>query len=197
MEKENKENKADGNRSTVKVDFDGETKEFTQSEASLLASKGIRYDMICEDFERIKQIAQNRGCDVAGLISSLENEQENQRKEELLKKCSGDTALVEHILELEKSGNDTDLRFDELKEQFPDIKDISQLPKEVTAAANERGTAVLDEYLRYLHKMELAREEADLSSTLAENSAVGSQADSQMSGYDPTKTEFIKGIWGK
>ncbi len=197
MEKENKENKADGKQSAVKVDFDGEIKEFTQNEASLLAAKGIKYDMICDDFERIKQLAQDRGCDVSGLISSLENEQENLRKAELLEKCSGDKALVEHILALEKADNDTDLRFKELKEQFPDIEDISQLPKEVTAAANERGSALLDEYLRYLRKMELAREKADLSSTLAQNSAVGSQADSQMSGYDPAKTEFIKGIWGR
>ena len=197
MEDEKKQINAENTETADNTDCDGEIKEYTPKQMAEFEEKSIKYDIISGDFERLKLIAQNKGCDVGTLIKSLEEQQENSRKDELLKKCSGDKALVEHIMELEKASADTDLNFKELKEQFPDINDISQLPKEVISASNERGSALLDEYLRYLRKKELAREKADLSSTLAQNSAVGSQANSQMSGYDPAKTEFIKGIWGK
>ena len=177
----------------IPVKFNKETRLLDMSEAAALAQKGMKYDLISADLERMKQLAASEGHSVGDYLSVLEARRNDARLAELTQKCGGDKDFAEHILTLESNSQASfDGGFSELKTEFPEIEDISALPEEVRQAADTRGSSLLDEYLRYLHRN--ARQEQNLQS--AADAAIGSQRQSGAP-QNPERTEFIKALWGK
>ena len=89
---------------------------------------------------------------------------------------------------------DGDLGLKELKEEFPEIKDISDLPESVVENARLKGTLLLDEYLRYRHTAKRNARKAAAQSEDANNASIGSQTD-RRGGVSPETAEFLKGLW--
>ncbi len=159
--------------------------------------KAESFEIIESDYERLRGIAERKGVDVGALISAIEQSDIEERRQNLNGSCS-DPELVEHILSLEaqvKCGGRSDM--DELCRLFPEIKEVSQLPKAVVKASQLRGSTLLDEYLRYRIKSRRAAEAEALMQKQAAQNSIGSQRNASASEFDPSAAEFIKALWGR
>lgn len=183
---------------TVPVKYNKEIKNLSLEEASVLAQKGMKFDSISADFERIKNLAQLEGKSVTEFLNFLEEKRISDRKNELMEKCQGDEALCDHILGLEKgikAQQSLDLK--EVTDLFPNIKKIEDLPDEVIENASMKGSALLDEYLRYRILKQRQKEKLSKDEEMKKASFVGSQREADCLDFDPVRNEFIKGLWGK
>ena len=184
---------ADGNK--VPVKFNKQIKMLDIDEAAVLAQKGMKFDMISGDFDRIRKLAAKGGKSIGEYVTALEEQAAGTRLAELTQKCGGDQSLAQHIIELE-NGDDTPTvgGAEELFENFPEITDIESLPEEVISAARLRGSSVLDEYLRYRRRQELNAEREMQSMNAAAAASIGAQGFSAPD--NPERSEFIKALWG-
>ena len=179
------------------IKFNKQVKNLSFDEAVELAQKGLKYDMISDEFSRLKNVASKTGKSVNEFIDTLEKNQENQRKEELLEKCNGNSELADHIIELESKEKNDNSAFSELKSHFPEIKSEEDLPFEVIERAKQKGSRLLDEYLRYILEEKEKNESTQKTLKAAKNSSIGSQRDMLSNNYNPERSEFLKGLWGK
>ena len=182
------------NEITVPVKFNKQVKNLTLGEASLLAQKGMKFDLIRDDFETLKKLAAKSNKSVPEYLQALKQREEERKKAELLEKCSGDNDLVEKIIALEEN---KDLPVDtvsEIKRFFPKIQNEDALPQEVVESAKLKGTLLLDEYLRYLLAQKKRQEKSIKAQEKAADLSIGSQQ-SQRSALSPESQEFIKGLW--
>lgn len=177
----------------VPVKYNKEIKKLGLEDAARLAQKGLKFEAVAADYQNLKRIAARSGKSVSEFLCALEKDSRENRKKELLEKCGGNEEMADYILKLEKEP-ENNMGFEELKEQFPDIKEISDLPRSVVENAEMKGTLLLDEYLRYRHgaKRESARAAAQRLS--ADNASVGPQTD-RRGGLNPETAEFLRGLW--
>ena len=183
----------DAEKVFVPVKFNKEIRNLGIEEAATLAQKGLKFDAIAEDDENLKRIATQNGNSISGFLCELEQRIKEKRKKELTEKCGGNEEIADYVIKLE-NGTKNDMGFNELKKEFPQIGDISDLPEEVIENSELKGTMLLDEYLRYLHnENKKAADAAVLQQNIAESS-VGSQTDCK-GGTDPETAEFLKGLW--
>lgn len=182
---------------TVKLDFFGEEQDYSLEEVKELAKKGYNYDLISNDWERLKNMAFSEGKSVCEYLNYLSESKTQTRRKELVEKCA-DEELAEYVLNLEnKSQSNNDNFFGEMSEYFPKIKDISELPLCVVENAKIKGSRILDEWLRYRHKKQIEMSAFKNLEKLANESSIGPQREFVSADYDPAKLQFIKGIWGK
>ncbi len=179
---------------TIPVKYNKEIKEIDVETAVNLAQKGMKYDVIKQDYELLKELARKENKSVPEYLSQLESTRIDRRRKELIEKCGGDSELAEHIVNLENSNQTENLGFKELSDAFPKFKDIEDIPKEVVENAKARGTLLLDEYLRFKLKDHLNLNAAVSQQKKAENLSLGSQQNRQGS-LNPETEEFIKGLW--
>lgn len=179
----------------IPIKFNKEVKELTVEEATELAQKGLKYDLISEDYKTLRELSAQNGKSVAQFLSELKTKREAKRRKELAEKCGGDVDLAEHILKLEtKKDYNNGSGFAELKEQFPEFNAEDELPDEVLEAARLKGTLLLDEYLRYRLAESKRAGEAQKKQKLSENVSIGSQLNRK--GADsPETAEFLRGLW--
>ena len=103
-------------------------------------------------------------------------------------------AIADDYESLKRIAKEDGNGFQELKQEFPEIKDISDLPESVVENARLRGTLLLDEYLRYRLAAHKAEDRAKNGRIAADNMSIGSQTD-RKGGINPETTEFLKGLW--
>lgn len=181
----------------VRLDLGGEERDYQLHELTELAKKGYNYDLISSDWERVKTMAFADGKSVGEYLSFLSENQTSARRKELIEKCV-DEELAEYILNLESSSTkNNDCFFSEVLDYFPKIKDISELPLCVVEKAKVKGSRILDEWLRYRHKKQAEMSAFRDFEKLTSDSSIGPQREFVSADYDPTKLQFIKGIWGK
>lgn len=178
----------------IPVKFNKEIRKLSLEEASSLAQKGMKFDLIAKEYEQLRSLAKQEGKTVGGYLLALTEQQSSKKKTELLEKCGGDEAFVGHVMELEHAGTADSLGFDELKENFPEFRELSDIPEQVAERARLNGTLLLDEYLRYrLNEGRQARR-AKKQQASAGESSIGSQTD-RKDGLNPEASEFLKGLW--
>jgi hypothetical protein len=185
--------KAENEELFVPVKFNKEVRQLSLEEASTLAQKGLKFDAISQDFENLKRLAEKHGHSVSEFLLSLEKRQIDDRKKELLSQCGGNEEIADRIISLETGRKDWG--FEELKEQFPQIKDISQLPQEIVENAKLKGTLLLDEYLRYLLYNEKNAEREKRNKKQLENKSLGPQQSGFNNNQSPETIEFLNGLW--
>ncbi len=178
----------------VPVKFNKQVKMLDITEAATLAQKGMKFDMISADFERIKKLALKKGKSIGEYVSALEQETNQSRIAELSEKCGGDEALARHFLELEEGKGESDIGEKELYEQFPEITDVETLPEEVLTSARLRGTSLLDEYLRYRRRAELEAIKEAQAVAAAQAASIGAFG-SVGTPDNPERSEFIRALW--
>ncbi len=178
----------------VPVKFNKQTRELTIDEAATLAQKGMKYESIYNDLERLKKIASVSGRNLSDYISVLENEQTAAHKTSLLEKCHGDEKLAEEFMSLEGKKADTVLGLDELIRNVESVNCADDVPEEVMQAAKLKGGNLFDEYLRYLFVQNRKAQEALSSREKWQEAGVGSQSTAKRS-EDAASAEFLKGIW--
>ena len=179
----------------VPVKFNKQIINLNLEQAQELAQKGMKFDMISADYSALKSLAAASGKNVGEYIAYLNESEKACRLKEITEKCGGDSEFAEHILSLEK-GDGGPRGFDEIAESFPKIKAIEDLPQSVVEAASLKGTLLLDEYLRYLHKQEIAVKESLKKQKETLESSAGSFTN-RSGGQTPETAEFLRGLWQK
>ena len=160
-----------------------------------MAQKGMKFDLISDDFNTLKLLSQRNKKSVPEFLEDLKTKDYNNRVNELLEKCGGDEALARHIIDLENSGTHEALNgFCELQSFFKDIKTPDDLPIEVREAAELKGRLLLDEYLRYLLNQKRKKEAFIKANIFSKESSIGSQQ-SRKDNITPEATEFLRGLW--
>ncbi len=184
----------DSSEVIIPIKYNKEIINLDLEKAQELAQKGMKFDMIREDYEALKELAVKNGKTVGEYICELKANFAQKRLNEVTEKCGGDNEFAKHILKLE-NGNSTDIRgFSELLECFPKITTIEDLPESVVEAAKLKNTLLLDEYLRFLHKERLAMNESIKKQNSANQSAMGPFVNKKGSENAET-TEFLRGLW--
>lgn len=183
------------NEILIPVKFNKEVRNLTLEEATLLSQKGMKFDAIEKQWERIKAFAKEDNFTTSQFLDALENMRTEKRIKELTDECGGNSEMAKKFLLLEKQESSQSFGEKDFKEYFPD-KEISDLPEEVLNRAKQNNSNILDEYLRF--KARKDAEEEKQKQKLKENaeSAVGSQKDSGIY-RAPENEEFIRGIWNK
>lgn len=176
----------------VEVKFNKELKRLSLDEAATLAQKGMKFELVAGELERLKKLSAAEGMSVGDYLTHIETKRSDRRREELAEKCGGDTALAEKLLKLEDIPMPDSMA--QLKEEFPDLTEES-LPEEVKTAAKLKGTGLLFEYLLYEHRQRVATaEEIARSRKTAEESLGSLNSEPARSAAD---AEFLKGVWGR
>ncbi len=184
----------DNSQIIVPIKYNKKIIDLNLEKAQELAQKGMKFDMISADFEALKELAVKENKNVGEYLAELKNNAAQKRLNEVTEKCGGDNEFAEHILKLE-NGNNTEIRgFGELKECFPKITAIEDLPESVVEAAKLKGTLLLDEYLRFLHKTERVMNESIKKQNSARQSALGPFVN-RKGGENPETAEFLRGLW--
>lgn len=181
-------------KTVIPVKFNKEMKNLSLDEASCLAQKGMKFDLIAKEYGQLKELAKQEGKSVGAYLLALTERQNTQKKTELLEKCGGDEAFVGHVLALENADTENALGFHELQENFPEFREISDIPEQVAERARLNGTLLLDEYLRYRLNAEQQAHLAKKQQADAGKSSIGSQKD-RRDGLNPEAAEFLKGLW--
>lgn len=177
----------------VPVKYNKEIINLELNKAAELAQKGLKFEAIAADYENLKRIASEKGKSVSEFLCVLEQENSAARKKELIEECGGNEKMADYVLSLEKKPEEN-IGLEELKAEFPDIKDIYDLPQSVVENARMKGTLLLDEYLRYRHNEKRNARKAALQTENAANLSIGSQTD-RKGGVSPETAEFLRGLW--
>lgn len=180
----------------IPVKFNKQIINLDIAQAGELAQKGMKFDAISKEYELLRGLAVQDGKSVSEYINTLSRTRFLEKKALLTEKCGGDEDLAEHILQLENQGTEEIRGFDELKESFPEIRDIEALPQTVVENARLKGTLLLDEYLRYRLQSQITVRDSLLKQKKAAVSATGSQQN-RKGGVTPEAAEFLKGLWHK
>ncbi len=180
----------------VPVKFNKQVLNLDLQKASELAQKGMKFDVISKDYDELKGLAKAEGKSVGEFIEALKSRKNAIRENEILEKCGGDRQFAEHILQLENGTKAESNGLSELLENFPKIKSLADLPESVVESAQLKGTLLLDEYLRYLHRQQLAARQSVKSQLKAEQSAMGSLLNKR-GNENPEAIEFLRGLWQK
>lgn len=182
------------NEIIIPVKYNKEIRNLGIKEAASLAQKGMKYEVIQKDYEQLKELAQKENKSVPKFLSDLNEMQIENRKRELTEKCGGDSDFAEHILRLESENFNNSNGFDELKNLFPEIKTLEDLPQKVLENSKIKGTLLLDEFLRYRALQEKREKSLKKSQEKAENLSIGSQIN-KVGSISPETEQFLKGLW--
>ncbi len=184
-----------GEKIKVPIKFNKEIREIPLEEASVLAQKGMKFDLISEDYKTLKVLSQKNNKSVREFLEDLKLSDYNKRANELCEKCGGDEALAKHIIALENGGIGNGLRgFEELQSFFGEIKSTEDLPQTVRESAELKGSLLLDEYLRYLLNEKREKEKAVKANLFSKEASIGSQQ-SRKGNITPEASEFLRGLW--
>ena len=177
----------------VEVKFNKKLLKLTKDEAANLAQKGMKFDVISDEYEGLKELSSSQGLSVSEYISRLKQSEQDRRLAELTEKCSGDEDLAKRLLETETSKVQDELS--SLKKEFPELKSEADIPDEVKTAAELKGTGLLFEYLLYEHRQHRAAAEETARQRISAEQSLGSLS----AGIDrnAVDAEFLNGIWGR
>ena len=195
-EKEEKENK-NSKEILIPVKFNKETKNIPLSEASELLQKGMKFDLISEDFKKLKELALKENMSLGEYVSHLEQKKSDSDYQKLLEECAGNEKIAKRIQGLEKGEKAKEIDLSEITEYFPKIKGEEDLPESVRETISLKGENPLNVYLRYLLKEKQKLKRLEKQQSDAENSGIGSQSKNEASGFDAAANQFLKGIWSR
>ncbi|MBR2044036.1 MAG: hypothetical protein IJ946_06820 [Clostridia bacterium] len=179
----------------IPVKFNKEIRQLTLDEASALSQKGMKYDAVKEQWERLKALAGEEKVSPKEFLDALEKRRTEKRIEELTKECGGNREMAERIVCLEKGQADLTLKDKDFCEYFPNMQ-VTDLPDEVLISAKENNSDLLNEYLRFMARKSIEAKAQERLLKANAKSTVGSQKDSGIN-RSPEEAEFVRGIWNK
>ena len=180
----------------IPIKFNKEERELSVEEAASLAQKGLKYDMITPDFDRLRSLAQQNGKSVGEFLSMVEGNLKKERRDEILSKCGGNEELTDNFISMEEKLSSDDGQLKELMEFFPEISGYDELPEEVVIHSREKGSRILDEYLRHLHSLKMQKILSEEKEKDIKKHTLGSLKTEDTGAVDPVRNMFLKGLWG-
>ena len=184
----------------------------TQEQAKDWAQKGMHYH------DKLDYLATIKGTTINEMLKKAISDIDNAERSRLEEQFGDDTDTIEKMMKIfhdeqkskyEKAIADRKLadeekeksriseigdEFIELQKDFPELKTVSDLPKEVMK--NAVNMSLEHAYLKYLHAENKKTAEAKQKQQEAEKQSTGSMSSDKRSS-DSTTDEFIKGIWSR
>lgn len=189
------------------VKYNKEIRTLNREEAVDFAEQGIFYNNTVKPlYNKLDYIAAQRGQTIEEVVDRLFAEDENSHRQELVNKFGEDSGVIDDLMKVYREGQkqkydkivadrkeaaekaERDKReslearlaseFSELKAEFPELAEFSQLPKEVkTEAAN--GRDLMSAYLRYMHRenKKIAAAKASEEAAAKASTGAGSSAE--------------------
>lgn len=179
---------------TIPVKYNKQIKQLDLETAASFAQKGMKYDVIKENYDELLNLAIRSGKSVPQYLNDLKSLNFTERVNYLTDKCGGDSSFAEHIAKMEFEGREYNNGFNELKAIFPKFKTLDDVPTEILENATLKGTLLLDEYLRYRLNNERNSKEAKANLEKSEKLSLGSLVN-RKGAESPETEEFLRGLW--
>lgn len=184
----------------------------TQEQAKDWVQKGMHYH------DKLDYLATIKGTTINDLLKKAISDIDNAERSRLEEQFGDDTDTIEKMMKIfhdeqktkyEKAIADRKLadeekeknriseigdEFIKLQKDFPELKAVSDLPKEVMKEA--ANMSLEHAYLKYLYKENKKSAEAIKIQQEAENQSSGSMS-SENNSSDNSADEFVKGIWSR
>lgn len=197
----------------LEIKFNHESKGLTREEAVKLAQKGMHYEGMYQNLERIADL---KGVSVKELINGFETEQDEAYRRELAERFGDDEETINIMMEHYQNGKQGKIdaaknkrlqdeaqaeesintrlanEFVELQKEFPELQEFAMLPESVRRAAAE-GKDLTHAYLLHLHQ-----ENKKIAAAKASESKAAAQSTGSLSGSvadDMSDDAFIKGVF--
>ena len=183
---------------------------------------GIDIDTIKPLYNKLDYIAAQRGQTIEEVVDRLFAEDENSHRQELVDKFGEESGVIDDLMKVYREGQkqkydkivsdrkeaaqkaENEKReslearlaseFSELKAEFPELAEFSQLPKEVkTDAAN--GRDLMSAYLRYMHRENKKIAAAKSSEETAAKATTGTAGTAENTA-DTVDDAFFRGLMG-
>lgn len=202
----------------LEIKYNHESKGLTREEAATWAQKGMHYDGLYQNLERIADL---KGVSVKDLINSFETEQDEAYRRELAERFGDDEETINIMMEHYQNGKQGKIdaaknkrlqdeataeqnintrlanEFIELQKEFPELSEFADLPESVRRAAAE-GKDLTHAYLLHRHRENKKIAAAKASEEAAAAKSAGSMADNPSA---DTKTDaeksFLNALWGR
>lgn len=201
------------------VKFNKKNVDLKYDEAVAYAQKGMKYDQISGDLQKLKDHAARNGKSFSEFVAGLEEAEIAVIKQQC-KETAGGNEEYEQLL-FEKAMKDRDLKLQEyndaqsakkkteqetLEQRIadgviaigkldPEIKEVSQIPESVFRIAEEEGISIREAYLLTEFNNRKAVEAAKRAEAAATISSSGSLKD-EAHDEDVGTNAFLKGLWG-
>lgn len=202
-----------------KVRFKHRDVELTREDAVNFAQKGMLYDEMAPTIDSLRRMAAGAGKTVAELVSSIAEANEKAMKARFLQEANGNADVAERLMQLEKSrlqsAYDSSLaaekeaeetaaktltdrlatEFMELAADFPELKEIKDIPAAVVNEAINKGKSLSEVYFRYRHNEQKKIAANNASRQAAAAASVGSRAGNGVTvSEDPATTSVRSAI---
>lgn len=198
----------------LEISYNHEKRGLTREEAATWAQKGIHYEKLRNDLERLATL---KGVSVNEFVKGLEAAEDEAYRNSLMDKFGGDEDTVEQMMELYNIKKQQTLdnanknkaaaaaaeeqsvnariadEFTKMKREFPELTEFSALPAEVKQAALQ-GKALPYAYLEFKHK---EAKKIAAAAAAEENAAKKSTGSMSTDGHDTGNDPFIDGIFGR
>lgn len=175
----------------VEVKFNKEIKKLTLEEATTLAQKGLKLDLISEELDILKALSKEKGIGLKEFVKQLEGQSRERRIDTLRQKYAEDPELCELLSTIGAKEEDSETA--QFRSELPEV-DCDNIPQEVKAAANLSGRGLLLEYLLYERRQQKASESEAERQQKTRNESLGSL--SYGNSQSTADAEFLKGVWG-
>ncbi len=180
---------------TVPVKFNKQTRELSLEEATQLAQKGLKFESIAPEYEKLKSLAVNAKQSIAEYLANIEKKNRDDYRTTLLNSCNSEQ-LAEKVIELEL-GKQSEYNLEELKREFPNINGIGDVPEAVLKSAELSGDSLLTAYLKFEHRQKLLAEESVRRQNECANASTGNIERFTAEDSSIADSEFLKGLWRK
>lgn len=203
-----------------RIRYNHEDKDLTRDEAIQYAQKGFKYDAVKPTLDRLAFLSATKGKGAQEWLEELITAEEEKYREELIVKYDGDFEVVDLFMKQYKAENEAkynkykndkaeaDSRaekeakqtlesriaseFVDLQKEFPEITDVTMLPKAVLEQA-KKGKDLTDAFLRYKHQQTKrignAKQNAKANASASTGAMTG---DAEQ--YDSVMEAFLKGL---
>ena len=205
----------------LSVQFNHKSREMTREQAIEFAQKGLLYDKLTPIYNQLDYLAAQSDTTVGEYVKQLLKTAEDGHRQSLAEKFGDDEQTIEQLMELYRGRNADKYQkvvadrkkaeqeelenakikaelslmeqFARLREEFPEITDISQLPKEAAELAANEKMELTAAYLLHRHRESKRIAEAAKTAAVQSKSSTGSAQSNEITG-DIAMDAFIRGV---
>lgn len=203
----------------ISIKFNKKNIDLSHEEAVTYAQKGMKYDQIEADLQKLKDHAAREGKSLSEFVAGLEEASINVIRQQCKETAGGneeyeqllfDKALKERNLKLQEYNESIASKEKEEQANFeksladavisinkinPDITDVTQIPESVIKTAQKDGISIREAYLLNEYAERKAVEAAKRAEESAKEKSSGSLKD-EANDTDTGMSSFLKGLWG-
>ncbi len=193
-----KEMKSEKENFILRINFNGKRISLKENQAKHFVKLGIESEKNEKAYEIFNFLAKRDGKTLLDFAKDLKEYKDTSLKQKYLEKVGEDEELANLLFESKNSLVNvnllTDDGFEKVKENFPHIKQIEDLPSEVLVLSETADISLFDAYLRYIFSQQQKINNQRLVENQNKSNSTGSLKDNQTDYGFAIFNAMIKGI---